>query len=32
MTNWVVIAYATVIPVLTFFAGVACVLTYIHER
>ena len=32
MTNWVLAAYASVLPVLAFFAAVACVLTYLHER
>ena len=32
MTNWVVAAYASVLPVLVTFAAVACVLTYLHER
>lgn len=32
MTNWVVAAYASVLPVLAIFAAFACVLTYLYER
>lgn len=32
MTDWVIAGYASVVTVLAFFAGFACITTYLHER